>query len=61
MGLLVLVSTGTAPAWGEPGSSPSSYVLAHADPRKSRVFAIASGTAPGLTVSGANEILDLSR
>jgi hypothetical protein len=28
---------------------------------KSRVFAIAGGTSPGLTVSGANEILDLSR
>jgi non-specific serine/threonine protein kinase len=28
---------------------------------KSRVFAIAGGTAPGLTVSGANEILDLAR
>jgi hypothetical protein len=28
---------------------------------KSRVFAIAGGTAPGLTVSGANEVLDLTR
>ena len=28
---------------------------------KNRVFAIAGGTSPGLTVSGANEILDLSR
>ncbi len=27
---------------------------------KSRVFAIAGGTAPGLTVSGANEILNLA-
>jgi N-acetylneuraminic acid mutarotase len=28
---------------------------------KNRVFAVAGGTSPGLTVSGANEILDLSR
>jgi N-acetylneuraminic acid mutarotase len=28
---------------------------------KNRVFAIAGGTSPGLTVSGANEMLDLSR
>jgi N-acetylneuraminic acid mutarotase len=28
---------------------------------KNRVFAVAGGTSPGLTVSGANEVLDLSR
>lgn len=33
VGLLALVSAGSAPAWGEPASSPSSYVLARADAR----------------------------
>ena len=30
---LALVSAGAGPAWGEPASSPSPYVLARADPR----------------------------
>lgn len=33
VGLLALVSGGAAPAWGEPASSPSPYVLARADAR----------------------------